>query len=238
MPEPDKAKNRFQDNQTVVTSNDTEAGGGLNFAVKRAKPNNAGSLTKSTKTKWNGGKKDKKQSSQEAIRNKTANAAEGQQEDIAFSPSPAVVPPSKSTPQKKTSKKSKGISRHRSPEIILDTLNSKDLTPADWDKMADLVLKRGVQQAAEETLTSRDAAVEDNDYINPPGFSDESREGETSVRRSGRTTKGPSRYRDPTKHSVKLISSEEDIMDLNKAGLEAYRNKLATFKPDTKNSID
>ena len=67
--------------------------------------------------------------------------------------------------------------------------------------MADFVLKRGEQRAAEEILTSRDAAVDENDHINPPWFSDESREGETSVRRSGRTTKGPSRYGDPIKHS-------------------------------------
>ena len=33
---------RFQKSQTIVTSKDTEAGGGLNLAVKRAKPNLAG----------------------------------------------------------------------------------------------------------------------------------------------------------------------------------------------------
>ena len=62
--------------------------------------------------------------------------------------------------------------------------------------------------------------------------------GETSVRRCGRATKGPSRKGDPIKHSVKLISTEDDIMDLKKAALEAYRIKLAAFKPDTKNSIE
>ena len=61
VPDSEEAKNRFQDKQTVVTSKDTEAGEGLNLAVKRAKPNNAGPLTKSTKTKWNEGKKDRKQ---------------------------------------------------------------------------------------------------------------------------------------------------------------------------------
>ena len=166
MPDPDEAKKKFQDNQTVVTSKDTEAGGGLNLAVKRVKPNNAGPLTKSMKIKWNGGNKDKKQSTQGASQ----------------------------------------------------------------------VLERGVQRAAEEILTSRDTTVDDIDYINPPGFSDESGEGETSVRRSRRATKGPSRYGDPIKNSVKLIFSQDDIMDLNKAVLEAYHIKLATFKPDTKNS--
>ena len=33
---------RFQKSQTIVTSKDTEAGGGLNLAIKRAKPNLAG----------------------------------------------------------------------------------------------------------------------------------------------------------------------------------------------------
>ena len=70
VPHPDKAKNEFQDNQTVVKSKDTETGGVLNLAVKRAKPSNARPLTKSTKIKSNGGKKDKKQSTQEASQNK------------------------------------------------------------------------------------------------------------------------------------------------------------------------
>ena len=33
---------RFQQSQTVITSKDTEARGGLNLAIKRAKPNTAG----------------------------------------------------------------------------------------------------------------------------------------------------------------------------------------------------
>ena len=33
---------RFQQSQTVLTSKDTEAGGGLNLAIKRAKQNTAG----------------------------------------------------------------------------------------------------------------------------------------------------------------------------------------------------
>ena len=37
-----KPVDRFQQSQTVITSKDTEAGGGLNMAIKRAKPNTAG----------------------------------------------------------------------------------------------------------------------------------------------------------------------------------------------------
>ena len=99
------------------------------------------------------------------------------------------------------------------------------------------MLERGVQRAAEYTLKSKDATGEDEDSNNPPGFSDESEEGETSVRTSGRSKKGTSRYGDPVKHSVKLISSQNDILDLNKAAMKAYCIKLATFKPDAKNSI-
>ena len=149
-----------------------------------------------------------------------------------------MTPPSTSTPQKNTSLKTKEISRHDLPETILDTFNSKDLTPADWNKIADQVVERGLQRVAEEILTSRDATMDENDYINTPGFPDESGEGETSVRRSRRATKGPSSYEDPIKHSIKLISPQDDIMDLNKAASEAYRFKLATFKPDTKNSVE
>ena len=35
-----------------------------------------------------------------------------------------------------------------------------------------------------------------------------------------------------------LNPKNHDILDLNKAALEAYRMKLATFKPDAKNSIE
>ena len=113
-----------------------------------------------------------------------------------------MVPQSTSTPHSNTTVKPKEISRNTSSETILDTFNSKDLTPADWNRMADQVLERGVQRAAADILNSKETTGEDEDSNNPPDFSDESEEGETSVRRSGRTKKGPSRYGDPIKHSV------------------------------------
>ena len=60
------------------------------------------------------------------------------------------------------------------------------------------------------------------------------------MRRSERQTKnkGPSRYGSPVKHSVKLITSQHDITDLNKAALEAYRIKLATFKTDVNKPVE
>ena len=100
------------------------------------------------------------------------------------------------------------------------------------------MLERGVQRTAADKLHSKETAGDDEDSNNPPGFSDESEEGETSVRRSGRSKKGPSRYGDPIKHSVKSISYHNDLLDLNQAALEAYRIKLATFKPDSTNSVE
>ena len=207
--DPEEARNKFQDSPTVVPFKDTMQGGGLNLAVKRAKPNNAVPFTKPTKIKWGGRSKAKTQPIQKTARSKSAaTAAEENQSSPVCSSSSAVVPPSTSTPQNNTTAKPKEISRHSSPETILETFNSKDLTPADWNRMADQVLDRGVQRAAEEILKPKDATGEDEDSNNPPGFSDESEEGETSVRRSGRSKKGPSRYGDPITHSVKLISSQ------------------------------
>ena len=48
----------------------------------------------------------------------------------------------------------------------------------------------------------------------------------------GPRKKGPNRYGNPYKHSVKLVTSEEDLVDLNMAALEAYRIKLANFRSD------
>ena len=130
--DPEEARNKFQDSPTVFTSKDTMQGGGLNLAVKRAKPNNAGPFTKPTKIKWGGGSKDKTQPIQKTARNKSAaTAAEENQPSPACSSSSAVVPLSTSSPQNNTIAKPKEISRHTSPETILDTFNSKDLTPAD-----------------------------------------------------------------------------------------------------------
>ena len=74
--------------------------------------------------------------------------------------------------------------------------------------------------------------------MNPPGFSDESEVEETSVSKSGRAKKGPTRYGNPIKHSVKSISYQNNLLDLKQAALEAYRIKLANFKPGASNSVE
>ena len=95
-----------------------------------------------------------------------------------------------------------------------------------------------MQKSAEDILTSRKAEVEDT----PPGFSDESgqEDGPIAVRRRGRPNKnqGPKRYVDSVTHSIKLFCSEEDIIDLNKAALEAYRIRLANFKTKTEEPVE
>ena len=46
----EQIKDLFQDSETVVTSRDTPVGGGLNLAIKRAKPNLGGPKTAGPKT--------------------------------------------------------------------------------------------------------------------------------------------------------------------------------------------
>ena len=100
------------------------------------------------------------------------------------------------------------------------------------------MLERGVQRTAADILHSKENAEEGEDSNNPPGFSDESEVEETSVRKSGRSKKGPIRYGNPIKHSVRSISYHNDLLDLNQAALEVYRIKLAKFKPNASNSVE
>ena len=96
-------------------------------------------------------------------------------------------------------------------------------------------LDQRVQKEAEKLLTQQAGPV---DTCPPPGFSDESdkKEEETTVRRSNRQTKnqGPKRYGSPVSHSVKLISCEDDLTELNLAALEAYRTRLANLNLNNK----
>ena len=75
---------RFQQSQTVVTSNDTEAGGGLNLAIRIAKPNLAGPSSpaeESDKKKTEKKAKEKKnQNNQQHGTSQTATAADPEQE--------------------------------------------------------------------------------------------------------------------------------------------------------------
>ena len=230
--DPVEAQRKFQDNPTVVTSKDILQGGGLNLAVKRAKPNMAGPFTKTSKSKGCTSEKTRPTNLQSKC---AATAVE--EEPQACSSNSAGAPKSTSTPHIST-KSRKKISRNTSLNTILDTFNSKDLTAADWNRLADQVLERGVQRTAADILHSKEIVEEREECNNPPGFSDESEVEETSVRKSGRSKRGPTRYGNPIKHSVRSISYHNNLLDLNQAALEAYRIKLANFKPDASNSVE
>ena len=100
------------------------------------------------------------------------------------------------------------------------------------------MLERGVQRTAADILHSQENAEDGEESNNSPGFLDESEVEETSGRKSGRSKKGPIRYGKPIKHSVRSISYHTDLLDLKQAALEAYRIKLANFKPDASNSVE
>ena len=229
----------FQNSQFYVTSKDTEINRGINLAAKRAQSNNAGPVLENLKNSGNKGAKqgNKKQTGQEARKKKAVGTAQdatlsGDNDLVILPPTVETGPPSTSTP-KESSNESKDITRHTPGDKILETFQSRDLATKDWSKLADQVLTRGVQKAAEEILKSFNTEEELN--INAlSGFLDESADSEAPIRRSDRSTKnkGPSRYGNPYKHSVKLVTSEQDLVDLNMAALEAYRIKLAYFRAD------
>ena len=151
--DPVEAQQKFQDSPTVVTSKDILQGGGLNLAVKRAKTNMAGPFTKTSKSKGCTSEKTKPTNFQSEC---AATAVE--EEPQACSSNSAGAPKSTSTPH--NAKNRKEISRNRSPETILDTFNSKDLTAADWNRLADQGLERGVQRTAADILHSKEIAEE------------------------------------------------------------------------------
>ena len=193
----------------------------------------AGPFTKTSKI--NGGTS-VKNSRPTNLQNKCAATAV-EEEPQACSSNSAGVPKSTSTTHSSTRSK-KEISRNTSPETILVTFNSKELTAADWNRLADQVLERGVQRTAADILHSQENAEDGEESNNSPGFLDESEVEETSGRKSGRSKKGPIRYGNPIKHSVRSISYHTDLLDLKQAALEAYRIKLANFKPDASNSVE
>ena len=129
---------------------------------------------------------------------------------------------------------SKRITRQTSEKEILDTLQNNNMTTKEWEEITNQVLTRRVQNEAEKLLTQQAEPVDKS----PAVFADESdkEEDTTTVRRSSRQTKnqGPKRYGSPVSHSVKLISCEDDVTELNLAALEAYRMRLAKLNINNK----
>ena len=143
---------RFQKSQTIVTSRDTEAGGGLNLAVKRAKPNLAGPKPNTEENNINkpekSGKEKKGRSKKQQGTNQAATAANPEQEQATSKPESETVDTkiqSSSTPKAKQRPKLKCIDSHTPLEDIVDTFHNRNLAPSEWEKYADQLLKRGVQ---------------------------------------------------------------------------------------------
>ena len=211
---------RFQNSPITVTSKETETGGGLNLGGKTNKPNRAGPLVQNQKSCMS------KSTTQETRKSKAVRTAT---KDSKYRDTSNAELTASSTPKKIP--ESKRITCQTKEKEILDTFQNEDMTPDEWDDLAEQVLTRVVQNEAEQILTQQAGPT---DICPPPGFSDESdkEKEQTTVRRSNRQTKkqGPKRYDSPVSHSVKLITCEDDITDLYLAALEAYRTRLATIK--------
>ena len=229
---------RFQKSQTIVTSKDTEAGGGLNLAVKRAKPNLAGPKStieeNDTKKSEKNGKEKKNRNKQQQGKSQTATAVNPEQEQSTSRPEKVDTKnQSSSTPKPKQRSKLKYIDSHTPLEDIVDTFHNRNLAPSEWEKYADKLLKRGVQRVADEIRGNPQQISEKDTTFEPPqGFSDESSTEESRIRRSSRQTKNkePKRFGDPIKHSIKEISENLTGGGLLKEALKEYRNQLRDFK--------
>ena len=146
---------RFQQSQTIVTSKDTEGGGGLNLAIKRAKPNLAGPKSTieedDTKKSEKKVKEKKNQIKQQQGTSQTATAVDPEQEQSTCRPEKLDNKnQSSSTPKSKQRSKLNCIDSQTPPEEIIDTFHNRNLAPSEWEKYADQLLKRGVQRVAEE----------------------------------------------------------------------------------------
>ena len=229
---------RFQKSQTIVTSKDTEAGGGLNLAVKRAKPNLAGPKSSieenDTKKSEKNGKEKKNRNKQQQGTSQTATAVNPEQEQSTSRPEKIDTKnQSRSTPKPKQRSKLKCIDTHTPLEDIVDTFHNRNLAPSEWEKYADQLLKRGVQRVADEIRGNPQQISEKDTTFEPPqGFSDESSTEESGIRRSSRQTKNkePKRFGDPIKLSIKEISENLTGGGLLKEALKEYRNQLRDFK--------
>ena len=151
---------RFQQSQTVVTSKDTAAGGGLNLAIKRAKPNTAGpsswagSKTQEEIAMKMGNKKAKEKRPEDKQNKLTKQSAvavdQGMEQSTSNSKTLKNDAHASSTPKTKQKAKLKTIDSQTRPEDILDTFQNRNLALAEWENLADQFLKRGVQKVADD----------------------------------------------------------------------------------------
>ena len=129
--------------------------------------------------------------------------------------------------------KLKPIDSQTCPEDVIDTFQNRNLAPADWQNLADQLLKRGFQKVADNLRGNFQPASERGTLFEPPqGVSDDSSAEDSGVRRSSRQTKNkePKRFGDPVKHSIKEVSEELSGRALLKAALQEYRKRLTDFQ--------
>ena len=124
----------------------------MNLGGKRNKPNRAGPLVQNQKSSMS------KSTTQETRKSKAVKTAAKDSEDRDTGN--AELTPS-STP--KNVPESKRITRQTKEKEILDTFQNKDMTPEEWDDLAEQVLTRGVQNEAEQILNHK--AIKSNKAI-------------------------------------------------------------------------
>ena len=122
----------------------------------------------------------KKQTCQESSRKKAATTAHetaqnNEKDKGSLASNAEIFIPSTSTPEK-SNEESKEIARNTPADKKLETFQSRNITTKEWNKLADQVLRRGVQKAAEDILksTDREGEIDKNAPTPPPprGFSD------------------------------------------------------------------
>ena len=253
----EQIKDLFQDSETVVTSRETPTGGGLNLAVRRAKPNLGGPTTVGPKTQEQvalkpiGDTQNKNEGTAKSKGKSDKKKAAITAEEVRLSKQSETMAPtdqpssSGGFANSKAKQSKKRITRDTSPSSILNAFQKQDMATEEWQRLADQVLTRGLQKTAEQILNSRaeNQTATTGEHCSPSGVSDDSIVEEqtgTSVRRSKRATKnqGPKRLGSPVKHSVKYISADEESADINEMALEQYRYSLADVKTFTSRPIE
>ena len=141
-----------------MTSKDTGVGGGLNLAIKRAKQNNVGPITRIPRTQEGGTlkKREKRPTVHEARKAKAASAASEKQKpdyhsSTSLPSSSKAILLSSLTPGKKEIGKLKEFTRQTTPETVLGAFQNQDMKSEEWEKLADQVLTRGVQRGSKKS---------------------------------------------------------------------------------------
>ena len=109
----------------------------------------------------------------------------------------------------------------------------------DWNLLADQVLTKGVQKAAETILKKVDTSGDEGNNA-LPGFQTNQANAIylLDAARDRQKTKVPAVMEILSNIQSNFFTTEQDITNLNKAALEAYRIKLAKFKTDVSKPVE